>query len=69
MIVFIGDGAAWIWILCKEYFSNAVQIVGYMHAKSPLSNVAKLVFEERETEPFLHDGNITEVVSSIRVLY
>ena len=77
-IVFIGDGAAWIWNLCKEYFPNAVQIVDYMHAKSHLYDVAKLVFEEteaglleawiKETEPFLHDGNIAEVVSSIRAL-
>jgi len=65
-IVFIGDGAAWIWNLCEEYFPNAVQIVDYMHAKSHLFDVAKLVFEE--TELFLQDGNITEVASSIRAL-
>ena len=78
VIVFIGDGAAWIWNLCPEYFPNAVQIVDYIHAKSHLSDVAKLVFGEtetelfeawiKETEPFLQDGNITEVVSSIRAL-
>ena len=28
-IVFIGDGAAWIWNLCEDYFPNAVQIVDY----------------------------------------
>ena len=49
-----------------------------MHAKSHLYDVAKLAFEEtetelsqawiKETEPFLHNGNITEVVSSIRAL-
>ncbi len=27
VIVFIGDGAAWIWNLCKEYFPNAVQTI------------------------------------------
>ena len=78
VIVFIGDGAAWIWNLCKEYFPNAVQIVDYPHAVSHLYNVAKLVFGEteielveawiKETEPILHDGNITEVASSIRAL-
>ncbi len=77
-IVFIGDGAAWIWNLCKEYFPNAVQIVDYPHAVSHLYDVAKLVFEEtetelfeawiKETECFLHDGNIAEVASSIRAL-
>ena len=77
-IVFIGDGAAWIWNLCEDYFPNAVQIVDYMHAKSHLFNVAKLVFEDTETEVykawikatelFLYDGNIPEVASSIRAL-
>ena len=78
VIVFIGDGAAWIWNIAKEHFPNAVQIVDYPHAVSHLYNVAKLVFEEtetesveawiKETERFLHDGNVAEVVSSIRAL-
>lgn len=77
-IVFIGDGAAWIWKLCEDYFPNAVQIVDYMHAKSHLFDIAKLVSEDtetevskawiKETELFLHNGNITEVASSIRAL-
>lgn len=77
-VVFIGDGAAWIWNLCKEYFPNAVEVVDYPHAVSHLYNAAKLVFEDtetelykawiKETESFLHDGNITEVASSIRAL-
>ena len=77
-VVFIGDGAAWIWNIAKEYFPNAVEIVDYMHATSHLSNVAKAVFGEtetevvetwvKETEPFLYDGNIPEVASRIRAL-
>ena len=77
-IVFIGDGAAWIWKIADEYFPNAVQIVDYMHAKSHLYNVAKLAFGEMETEAIdawinetnrsLYDGNIPEVCSRIRSL-
>ena len=77
-IVFIADGAVWIWNLCNEYFPNAVEIVHYMHAKSHLSNVAKVAWGEtqtdlvedwiKETEPFLFDGNIPEVVTRIRAL-
>ncbi len=77
-VVFIGDGAAWIWNLAAEYFPNAVEIVDYMHAKSHLYDVAKVAFGETETEdvetwvtetePFLFDGNIPEVVSRIRAL-
>ena len=77
-IVFLGDGAAWIWNIMQEYFPNAIGIVDYMHAKSHLYNVAKVAFGEmeteaiaawvKETEPFLYDGNITEVASRIRGL-
>ena len=77
-IVFIGDGAAWIWNLADAYFPNAVEIVDYMQAKSHLYDVAQVVFGEteteatacwiQETEPFLSEGNIREVVARIRTL-
>ncbi len=77
-IVFIGDGAAWIWNLADEYFPNAVEIVDYRQAKSHLYDVAKHAFGETEieaigawikaTEPHLFDGHITEVVARIRTL-
>ncbi|MDE0485288.1 MAG: hypothetical protein OXI67_22175, partial [Candidatus Poribacteria bacterium] len=75
-VVFIGDGVAWIWNLCDEYFPNAVEIVDSMHAKSHLYDVAKVAFGETEievigswlkaTEPLLFDGDITAVVACIR---
>ena len=77
-VVFIGDGAAWLWNLAAEYFPNAVEIVDYMHAKSHLSDVAKSAFGEteietigawiKEGEPLLFDGNISEMVVRIGVL-
>ena len=77
-VVFIGDGAAWIWKIANEYFPNAVEIVDYMHAKSHLYDVAKHAFGEtetetigkwiNETEPHLYAGNITEVVARIHAL-
>ncbi len=64
--MFIGDGAAWIWNIADEYFSNAVEIVDSMHAKSHLYDVAKVAFGETEietigswikaTEPLLFDA-------------
>lgn len=77
-IVLIGDGAAWIWKLAEEYFPNAVEILDYMHARAHLYNVAKMAFGEMETEaiaawikeaePFLYDGDITEVCSKVLAL-
>ncbi len=33
-IVFVSDGAVWIWNLAQKYFPNAVQIVDWYHASS-----------------------------------
>ena len=31
-IIFVSDGAVWIWNLVQKYFPNAVQIVDWYHA-------------------------------------
>ena len=49
-VVFLGDGAAWIWNLADEHFPGATEIVDYMHAKSHLYDVAKQAFGEENTE-------------------
>ena len=77
-IVFIGDGAPWIWNIADEHFPNAIQVLDIMHAKSHLYDAAKVAFGETETdkikewikevEPLLQDGSITEVVARIRGL-
>ncbi len=45
-IVFIGDGARWIWNLASYHFPEAVQIVDWYHAKDHLWAVGSLVFGE-----------------------
>ena len=35
-LIFLGDGAIWIWNLVSKYFSNAVQIVDWYHAEEHL---------------------------------
>lgn len=42
-LIFLGDGARWIWDLVALYFPNAIQIVDWFHACEYLSPVAKLV--------------------------
>jgi len=40
-LVFVCDGAAWIWKLVQHYFPKAVQIVDWYHASQYLSAVAE----------------------------
>jgi len=43
-LVFICDGATWIWELVAQYYPNAVQIVDWYHAEDRLKRVADAVF-------------------------
>jgi len=43
-LVFVCDGAVWIWKLIERYFPHAVQIVDWYHASEYLPPVAEAVF-------------------------
>ena len=43
-LIFLGDGARWIWDLVTHHFPNAVQIVDWFHACEYLAPVAKVAF-------------------------
>jgi hypothetical protein len=71
-LVFLGDGAVWIWHLVAEYYYNAVQIVDWYHAEEHLEEVAMAAFTtlpertfwlETVTQ-FLWDGQVEEVISA-----
>jgi hypothetical protein len=47
-LVFLGDGAKWIWRLVETHYPNAVQIVDWHHAEEHLEDVAKDAFSEGE---------------------
>lgn len=42
--VCLGDGAAWIWNLCLDYFPEAEQIVDWYHAKDHLCTAVGLAY-------------------------
>lgn len=51
-LVFVCDGAAWIWKLIDHHFPRAVQIVDWYHASEYLSPIAEAAFG-RETPEYL----------------
>ena len=76
-VVFIGDGAAWIWRLATEQFPEAVQIVDLWHAREHVWKVARAVFGANTPEAaawaeqgcdLLAEGNIEDLVAEIVVL-
>jgi hypothetical protein len=76
-IVFVSDGAVWIWNLVQKYFPNAVQIVDWFHASEYLTPIAEAAFgvntpqahewlTQARTE--LWEGRIQDVIQSCRSL-
>ena len=76
ILVFICDGAVWIWNLIAHYFPNAIQIVDWYHAADRLERIAEEVFSnltERQTwlESVTEDlwqGRVELVIEACRAL-
>ena len=74
-LVFVNDGAQWIWKLVQANFPQAIQIVDWYHANQYLHAVAEdlvlpdedklLWFEEMQS--LLWDGNVEEVIHECRL--
>lgn len=73
-LIFVCDGAVWIWRLVEQYFPNAVQIVDWYHACEYLTPIAEAVFsQETERQAWLQKvkdelwlGKIEEVIQACR---
>jgi hypothetical protein len=72
-IVFVSDGAPWIWKIVEYHFPQAKQIVDWYHAAQYLSAICTAVFGEGSTEGTtwlerarsqLWDGQITQVITT-----
>jgi len=49
-VVFMGDGASWVWNLAAEHFPERVEILDWYHASEHLWDLAKVVFGEGTKE-------------------
>lgn len=69
-LIFVCDGAAWIWKLVDQYFPEAVQIVDWYHACQYLYPVVEALFEREdqqhawitEMKALLWEGEVEAVV-------
>jgi len=76
LLVFICDGAVWIWNLITHYFPQAIQIVDWYHAEDRLQRIAEDVFSsqverqawlEKATED-LWQGSVESVIEACQPL-
>ena len=76
VLVFVCDGAVWIWNLVDQYFPHAVQIVDWYHAEDHLKRAAEEAFplpEQRqawltETTEDLWQGRVELVIAACQNL-
>lgn len=75
-LVFVADGARWIWQLVDLLFPEAVQIVDWYHAVEYLAPIAVAVYpDQQEAQAWrermvtsLWEGDIEEVIATCRAL-
>lgn len=74
-VVFVSDGAVWIWRLVERYFPQAGQIVDWYHASQYLTPIAETAFGAdieqakhwlTQARTDLWEGRIQEVIQSCR---
>ncbi len=69
-LIFVCDGAIWIWNLISHYFPNAIQIVDWYHASEYLCPIAEVVFSQetqrqkwlQKVKDWLWHGKIRKVI-------
>jgi hypothetical protein len=75
-LVFLGDGAVWIWNLVAQYYPHAIQIVDWYHAEEHLEIVANAAFPHgphrtdwlEGVKQALWDGQVEGVISACQAL-
>src|SRR5437016_2153150 len=76
-LVFIADGAVWIWRIVAKYFPQAIQIVDWYHASAYLVKVAHAAFGEGTDQakdwldvfrPALYAGRLATVMAACRAV-
>lgn len=74
-VVFVSDGAVWIWRLVEKYYPQATQIVDWYHASQYLTPIAETAFGTdteqakqwlTQTRTDLWEGQIQEVIQACR---
>jgi hypothetical protein len=76
-LVFLGDGARWIWNLCAREFPRAIQVLDWYHAVEHLWEAGRAQFGEtserlagwvKEQEGRLYAGRVARVIETLKAL-
>jgi hypothetical protein len=73
-VIFLGDGAAWVWEIARTGFPQAVQILDYYHASEHVVALARAVYPDADTaqnwarrwQSLLYDSELDELLAEAR---
>jgi len=77
VLVFLGDGAAWVWKTAEEHFPKAIQVLDWFHAMEHVWAVGRARFGNKEKELWawvkareqeLWEGRVEAVSAAIRAV-
>ena len=75
-VIFVGDGAAWVWEIARTCFPQAEQILDYYHASEHVTHLAKAVYSDAGTaqnwalrwKSLLYDSELDSLREDLRQL-
>jgi len=73
-VIYLGDGAAWVWEIARTCFPHAVQILDYFHASQHVVALAKAVYADPGTannwairwQSLLYDSELDSLLAEVR---
>jgi hypothetical protein len=75
-VIYLGDGAAWVWEIARTCFPQAVQILDYYHASEHVVSLAKAVYIGAGTannwairwQSLLYDSELDVLLADVRAV-
>ena len=73
-VIYLGDGAAWVWEIARTCFPQALQILDYFHASQHVAALAKAVYADPGTannwairwQSLLYDSQLDSLLAEVR---
>jgi len=73
-VIYLGDGAAWVWEIARTCFPQAAQILDYYHASEHVAALAKAIYADPGTaqnwairwQSLLYDSELDQLFSEVR---
>ncbi len=76
MVIYLGDGAAWVWEIARTCFPQAVQILDYYHASQHVVALARAAYADPGTannwairwQSLLYDSELDRLLAEVRTV-